>query len=389
LLGGVFVFRINLRLASLDAALLATAFFLFVPFGIKGSRSFQPDVLMLMLLLWALYLLIRYHDNSSWRLLFWTAGVGSLSILIKPQGLFMLLSTAVVIIGYQDSRKRCHLMVFLLIVMLPTLMYYGYQYLINAAFYNQVKSSFLPHLWFELFYWQFWFKHLWRVIGFSALVGGMFGILITPVGWRRNFLISMWIGYVIFGLFYTYYIHTHDYYHLQFIPAVALPLGVLGSIVLQQLMQVNKNILWKVIIGAILVFSLLLNIGLYLNNYLETGNSSSQAQLAEQIGTLVEHSTQTLFLAPYYGAPLQYHGEVAGKPWPTLGDMKAGQIWGEKSFSAKERLDQFIQGYSPEYFIITDMTEFEAQTELKTLLTTRYEIIKRSGDFIIFDLYQR
>ena len=298
----------------------------------------------------------------------------------------MLLLTAVFLIGYQNERQRRHLTFFLSIVVLPALLYYGYHLIWNQKMQQQATSSFIPQLWFKTYYWQFWLKHIWRVIGFSALVGGALGIFLIPAGWRRDFVIAMWLGYAVFGLIYNYHIHTHNYYQLQFIPAVALALGFLGANVLQQLIPVTQNQLQRVLIGCILVFSIFLNMGLYLNTLSEAENLSSQAHLAEQIGQIVNHSARTLFLAPYYGTPLEYYGELAGNPWPTIGDSYSEQLVGEPLLTAEERLDQFLQDSSPEYFIVTDLTEYRAQTELQTLLSSHFSVIAQSEEFIIFDL---
>jgi 4-amino-4-deoxy-L-arabinose transferase-like glycosyltransferase len=389
LIAGIFVYRIGWELGSVDVAILATAFFLFVPFGIRASRSFQPDILMLALLTGTLYLLLRYHNQQVWMRILWAGLVGGATVLVKPQGLFMLLVPALALLGFQNGQKRRQLIVFLILTLLPAMLYYGHEFLVNPAMDNQVKSSLVPSLWFRLFYWQYWLKHLWRVIGFSALVGGMFGILLVTPGWRRNFLVGMWLGYIIFGLFYTYHIYTHDYYHLQFIPAVALALGFLGESVLQQLVLVKRDQPTQIVTGGILIFSLFLNIGLYLNSLAEAENTSSQAHLEEQIGVLVKHSTHTLFLAPYYGYPLQYNGGLAGEAWPTVGDMKAEQVLGQPTLTAEERFEQVYQPSSPDYFIIIDMDEYSAQIDLQTLLTARFPVFYQSEKLIIFDLRQQ
>jgi hypothetical protein len=276
---------------------------------------------------------------------------------------------------------------FLVISILPASLYYIYQFFENQALSNQVFSSFLPGLWFKVYYWQFWLKHLWRVIGFSTLVGGMFGILIAPAGWQRNFLIAMWVGYFIFGLFYTYYIHTHDYYHLQFIPAVAFSLGIVGAVILRQLYLNNSHRLLYPVIYCILLLAIILNIGLYLNTMNEQMNLPTQTDLAKQIGSIVNHSPRTLFLSPYYGYPLQYHGELSGKAWPTRGDINSENLMGLKSLTTQERLEHLIQADSPEYFIITDMEEYAAQPKLQSLLMNNYPLLMQSDKFIIFDLH--
>ena len=50
-IGGLFLYGICRRTISSDAALVSATFYLFTPFGVRASRSFQPDPLMMMLLL--------------------------------------------------------------------------------------------------------------------------------------------------------------------------------------------------------------------------------------------------------------------------------------------------------------------------------------------------
>ena len=57
-IGGVFLFLLARKLTSTDGALAATAFYLFLPYAIIASRSFQPDPLMVTLIIifwWAVY----------------------------------------------------------------------------------------------------------------------------------------------------------------------------------------------------------------------------------------------------------------------------------------------------------------------------------------------
>ena len=57
-LGGLFLFLAARRLVSQNGALLTLAFYLYLPYGIFASRSFQPDPLMVALLsafIWAFF----------------------------------------------------------------------------------------------------------------------------------------------------------------------------------------------------------------------------------------------------------------------------------------------------------------------------------------------
>ena len=55
LFGSVLLFKIARKLMRPGAAILATAYYLFVPLGILTSRSFQPDSLMIMLFVASLF----------------------------------------------------------------------------------------------------------------------------------------------------------------------------------------------------------------------------------------------------------------------------------------------------------------------------------------------
>ena len=42
-----------------------------------------------------------------------------------------------------------------------------------------------------------------------------------------------------------------------------------------------------------------------------------EVDMAGEIGELVEHSTNTVFLTPHFGRMIAYVGELSGLPWPT------------------------------------------------------------------------
>ena len=51
LIGGIFLFLLARDFVSFEGGLVSTAYYLIFPYAIIGSRSFQPDLLMIMLLL--------------------------------------------------------------------------------------------------------------------------------------------------------------------------------------------------------------------------------------------------------------------------------------------------------------------------------------------------
>jgi hypothetical protein len=70
--------------------------------------------------------------------------------------------------------------------------------------------------------------------------------------------------------------------------------------------------------------------------------------LAKEIGNIIKHSPRTVFIARYYGMPLQYYGEFSGAPWPVRIDDPFYRPPDEIEHSVQERLDSL--GFSPEYF---------------------------------------
>jgi hypothetical protein len=90
LIGGAFVYSISKHIADIDAALASTSFYLFLPFAVVASRSFQPDPLMIMLLLAGLWAILRFYESPSRTRLMSSSIISALAFFIKPISLFVL-----------------------------------------------------------------------------------------------------------------------------------------------------------------------------------------------------------------------------------------------------------------------------------------------------------
>ncbi|MEM3101652.1 MAG: glycosyltransferase family 39 protein, partial [Candidatus Nitrosotenuis sp.] len=86
--GGFFLYLIGRNLFSLPLSFIALIFYLFLPFSLSASRSFQPDSMMMMLTLIGIYGIVRYFKSPSWTTLIITTIPSSLAILIKPYSIF-------------------------------------------------------------------------------------------------------------------------------------------------------------------------------------------------------------------------------------------------------------------------------------------------------------
>jgi 4-amino-4-deoxy-L-arabinose transferase-like glycosyltransferase len=387
--GGVFLYLTALQLGSFDAAAIGTAFYLFLPFGIEASRSFQPDPLMIMFLIAALYAMVLHHDVPTRRRLLLLATISALTVLAKPISLFVLFGAFV---GLELQRLGLHQLLvskrvwfFVVATILPGILYYGYGIFVGEALYWQAQGTFIPSLVFDPTVWQFWLKHIYRVIGFSALLAAALGVVLVRARWQRAFLIGLWTGYLVYGLVFAYHIHTHDYYQLPFIPIIALSLGAFGAAVFQATGQKGLNLPRRVAVFGILIAAIALNIGLFMRSQQELPDFEGDVIAHVRVGELVKHSTQTVVLAPHYGFPLRYHGKIAGETWPTMGDMHAMKLAGMPELSAQDRF-QHVSSYH--YFIITDFAELAVQEELEMILRENFTLIASTENYLIFDLQE-
>ena len=114
--------------------------------------------------------------------------------------------------------------------------------------------------------------------------------------------------------------------------------------------------------------------------------SAADVEKFQQIGELVQHSGKTIFLDEDYGKGLMYHGELSGAVWPTRNVIRDARRTGRKTLATQEDFAALVQQRSAEYFIVTTVSDFAEQTEIKDYVTAHYPEISRNGRFLIFRL---
>ena len=107
---------------------------------------------------------------------------------------------------------------------------------------------------------------------------------------------------------------------------------------------------------------------------------------AAEIGEHVNHSTKTVYLSQDYGLPLEYHGKLSGVPWPLLSDLEWERLAGLRVLPADERFAARFAPEDPDYFVVADTHEFEAQMDLHHFLHASFPVVARDPEYLIFDL---
>jgi hypothetical protein len=428
MIGGIFLFLIAKRIASSGEALFSTVFYLFLPFGISASRSFQPDPLMTMMMLFSIFTIVKYYERPSYTMLILAAAVTALALLVKPYILFPIYATFVSLslfnYGVKKSLFNAKTILFFPLSFSPTLIYYIMGILENVGFLQELaQGSFLPNLFLHAFFWKDWFNLIGHVIGYIPFICSLVGLFMFREGMSRALMFGLWIGYFVFGLFFTFHIHTHAYYHLLFVPIVALSVAPVGALVLNGLLKFfssRKRLVFSVVLLLALVLVLgqtirnvqlrdykdqLKTLGAFIGVNPEfyqflTGKFDKEVRVAKEIGELVQHNTNTVFLTPFYGRYIAYHGEFAGLPWHITFSLQQRKERGLKMPPKEELLnlnyltirthiaktkDKYMR-HTPDYFIVTAFDEYKKQTDVKEFLSTNFPVIAQNEDYLIFDL---
>ena len=105
--------------------------------------------------------------------------------------------------------------------------------------------------------------------------------------------------------------------------------------------------------------------------------------MAWEIGETIGHSPHTVFVAYYYGLPLEYYGEFGGAPWPVRIEDEFYRRPGEKELSVEERIAGL--SFEPKYFVITHFDLFTRHhQDLQTYLDTNCTVLTRTELYLIY-----
>jgi 4-amino-4-deoxy-L-arabinose transferase-like glycosyltransferase len=374
--------------AVTGAAVVATAYYLFLPLSILLSRSFQPDSLMMMLFLISLFSLLTYNETPSNFWLLTAAGLSGLALLYRPLIVFTLLGAFTALaVHAKGTWKRIldrRFLTFVVLSLLPSVAYYGYG-IFGAGFMRwKVETSFRPDLLLHREFWQGWLELAVDGVNYTALIAALLGVSLLPRGLPRALVAGLGIGYIAFGLVFTMHIHTHGYYQAQLIPIVALAFSPLVTLVINRIEQLsNEWYRWLPVIGAILLAGVLsvreVRQKLAVTQYFES------AAIAREIGEAVHHGSRTVYLSPFYGLPLQYYGELSGAYWFRKESYYLYRRPGDRERSIQERLDAL--GFVPEYFVVTHFTEYAAyHLDLKDYLDQNCSLLVARDRYQIYHL---
>ncbi len=197
----------------------------------------------------------------------------------------------------------------------------------------------------------------------------------------RGLLAGLWFSYLAYGLFFDYHIATHDYYHLPFIPIVAVSLSPLGNWFFARLAETTVQGYQRAAVYVILVFGLFISVW-NVRNQMKAVDYRPQAAMFSELGELLNEET-VVALTQDYGSRFEYWGwKTSFTTWPYVGDLTYANARGT-DFSFERLFERYSS--KRDFFLVTDFAEFDRQPELKQRLG-EFPIYAEGDGFLVFSL---
>ena len=383
-IGGLALFALSRRAVSTDGAILALLFYLFLPFSVFASRSFQPDPFMTTWVVLFIYTAYRWVETLNWKWALTTAILAAITVLVKAFAVYLVAGVLVAITVYKFGLRKVlinrQVWTIIAISVIPSLYYYVISG--GGESVNYVEKWVLalaPQLLKTTFYIN-WAGRIHTLINLVIVLISLASIWFSRSVFRA-LLIGLWVGYILYGLSLPHQITTHDYYHIQLVPIVALSLVPLAGHVSSWVITRTK--IWQAIslgLVAIAVASSLWNVRVALHSV----DYRSDADFWEYVGNQLPRNGRILALTQQYGQPLAYYGWKRVSIWPVSQEIKLDALRGEEEKEFEAYFAKRIEQY--DYFLVTAFKQLKRQPLLEATLYSDYPILAEGGGFIIFDL---
>jgi dolichyl-phosphate-mannose-protein mannosyltransferase len=395
LIGGVFLFLLVRDLVSFDGAIFSTAYYLFFPYVVIASRSFQPDPLMVMLLLAFWWMFARWLNPSPHgrgagvradvREALLAGLLGGFAIFIKFSAAFFVIGAALGLaltrFNVRELLKNGQIWAMALVGATPSLfyLYHGIRY---GGLGGQFAGRFFPSLLLNPLNYVQWLTEVNLAAGGLFIMLALLSFLLVKDRSLKGLMIGLWSAYILYGLFFNYHTATHDYYHLPFISIVALSLGPLAGWAAAQWTETTSGY-GRGLVYVILLYGLFSGIW-EVRNQLKAVDYRPEAQMWAEIGAKLDYAPTAMGLIPDYGSRLEYYGFTSAGIWPTLDDLNYTELRSGDAFVIRFR--RLVRNKI--YFLVTDFEELKRQPKLSAHLV-KYPVYAQGDGYIIYQLREK
>ncbi|MFZ2095276.1 MAG: glycosyltransferase family 39 protein [Anaerolineales bacterium] len=385
LLGGIALYLLARRMTSPLAAIAPLIFYFFLPWSVIFSRIFQPDLIMVMLTLWAAYFLYLWSETLSWKWAILTGLIAGVAVYVKIPAIFpiglMLIWIVIDTLGFKKAISSPQ--VWAMVVMLLALPVIYYLFIIPG--YSQgwlIFTLSLVDKWLQPSFYIQWIIFAGGLVDLGIAFVSFVGVWLLPKK-PRIFALSLWAGYILFGLAFPYHITTHEYYSIPLIPAVALSLAPLAGLVFNRIKEHDRLARWTVVV--VLGFAIFYS-GWMGQSILLSKNYRYEAISWQEMGQVLPKEGDLIGITHEDGYRIAYYGWRHVTPWPYNAEDEA-------SIGKVDPMEQFTSLFNKavggeDYFIVTMFNQFDSQPLLKSYLYDHYPIYAEGEGYLIFNLTQ-
>lgn len=385
--GGIPLFLLARKLMNLNGAFASLAAYLFIPFGVYASRSFQPDPLMIMCILWALYFQKRWADNATIKNAVLAGLITGITLFVKAPSAFFVGFTFIGLVlskGFKNWIKNPQVFMMAALALLPAIIFNAISATVGGNAHAIFETRFFPEYFKDIKWYSNWLQTAKSVTGYFPLILGVLALFLVRLKQNRIFYFCLWLGYALYGFTFAYHIYTHNYYHLPLIPIIALGIGFFFSVVFQKFESVNTNWFSRALLMLVLVVSLGICVQvtrgtLIVNDY------RNEAKYWTDLGARIGGNASVIALTHDNGYRISYWGFVNPKLWPTAGDRTIKSLVGATDPAFLQMFKELTAG--KDYFLVTLNGEFESQPDLHAFLMNNFAYQQGDG-YYLFDLRQ-
>ena len=387
LVAGIALFDLMRRVVNPWAALIAMAYYFVLPFSVEVSRSFQPDPLMTSAFVIGIYFLYRWSElwgtegerKETWKWALLAAVFLGFATFVKIVIAFFVGTAAVSLVLFtlgKDFWKSKQVWIMAAIMVIPALLYY--------VVFNQGRSTEYFFSWTVALmklitstdFYTKWLAFLGTLFGLTILFLSIAGAIIAPSR-MRWLLVSLWIGYLLYGLTLPFQMYTHSYYHIQLIPILVLGLAV----ALNPLTEYVSTLGGVRRVGFIALVVAVIGYQAYVaRSVLVAESFRHEPAFWNEVGQAFPSDAKVIALTQDYGFRLMLYGWRKVDLWPVATELSATRN-PDKDNAAQ--FDELTTG--EEYFLVTAFGQLDKQPGLKEILDS-YPVAIQDDGYILYDL---
>ena len=386
LLGGFALLMLAKEITDENGAIAALLFYMVSPYAAQASRAFQPDPLMVALIVYALWAIVRWQRSERWLWAILAGVFGGLAIFIKSVAVFpVAFAFAAVVISHKGIKKvwrSPQVWAIAGLAVLPYVLYHIYGIFIVGALQSQFSLRFFPQLWTDPGFWLRWIGKIRLVIGLEIFLAAVLGIFLLREKKDRILLTALFAAYFAYGMVLSYHISTHDYYQLPLVPVAALGLGAVFAAILPKLQ--GQRWLRTIIVLGVLGAYLVLN-AYDVRTTLKKTDYRSKAAFWVKLGEIFTPEDSVIAITKDYGYRMAYWGWRSPTHWKTSADFAVRELAGQ-DFDMEALFFEEIAGKTK--FLVTDKEELALQPLVKELLDENFVLLKDEADYLLYDLTQ-